>query len=525
MRQVTHGRTIRQGDAKDRDGKDKDRKNRDRKNRGGNRPRRKRNTCRRARRRRHPRKGRRAGGSGGLRAVARTRRTFLRTPDLCFGRLLPAGLVQETLARSGLVWRDCFYTPLVTLWTFLCQVLCPDASCRAAVAHLLAHLAGQGQGGGTSDTGPYCKARARLPESLVADLARTTGERLQRRCPATDRLLQGRTVKIADGTALSMPDTPENQRTYPQPRSQKPGLGFPLVRLLAVMSLSCGAVLDIAVSPCRGKKTGETALLRQLIGQFQKDDVALLDALFANYWTCAGLLKRGADLIACHDGKRPVDWRSGRRLGKKDHLVVWQKPARPAWMGRRQYRRPPAELVLRELAVEIAQRGFRTRHIVVVTSLTDARLYPREQIAAAYRARWQAELDLRAIKQVLAMEVLRCKTPAMVRKEIWMHLLAYNLIRTLLADAAQTVNLEPRELSFKAGLQTLNAFAPLWATLANAAVNPEDLYATLLQAIARHRVGDRPDRIEPRAVKRRPRPRTYLTEPRAIARERLLARS
>jgi len=460
-----------------------------------------------------------------MRAVARTRQTFLQTPDLCFGKLLPAAVVQEALARSGLVFRDCFYTPLVTLWTFLYQVLCPDPSCRAAVAHLLAALAGQGQSDGTSDTGPYCKARERLPESLVADLARTTGEKLQRRCPAMATLLQGRPVKIADGTTVSMPDSPANQKAYPQPPSQAPGLGFPILRLLAVISLSCGAVLDIAISPYCGKKTGETALLRHLFQQFQKGDVALADALFANYWTFAGLLKRGADMLARHDGKRLVDWRSGKRLGKKDHLVVWKKPPKPQWMRRKEYRRMPAELVLRELAVEVCQPGFRTQRIVVVTSLTDAQAYPKQQIAAAYRARWQAELDLRAIKQVLAMEILRCRTPDMVRKEIWMHLLAYNLIRTLLADAAQTAGVEPRELSFTAGLQMLNAFAPIWAALATGAAAQDALYATILHAIARHRVGNRPDRIEPRAVKRRPRPRTYLTVPRHVARKRLLTKS
>ena len=506
MRQGTHGRTIRQAAGKKR--------RNNRKTRGSRRSRRSRASCRAGRWR-----------SAGQRAVARTRQMFQHTPDLCFGNLLPAAVVQEALARSGLVFRDCFYTPLVTLWTFLYQVLCPDASCRQAVAHLLAYLASRGEKGGPSDTGPYCKARQRLPESLVADLARTTGQRLQARCPATAGLLQGRPIKIADGTMLSMPDTPENQKAYPQPSSQKPGLGFPILRLLAVISLSCGVVLDAAVSPYCGKKTGETALLRQLFEQFQKDDVALADALFANYWTFAGLRKRGADLIARHDGKRLVEWRRGKRLGKKDHLMVWKKPARPSWMSRKQYHRMPAELHLRELAVDIAPPGFRARRIVVVTSLTDAQAYPKQQLAAAYRARWQAELDLRAIKQVLAMEILRCQSPTMVRKEIWMHLLAYNLIRTLLADAAQSVHLEPRELSFKAGLQMLNAFAPIWSALATTAARRDDLYAAILQALARHRVGDRPDRVEPRAVKRRPRPRSFLTEPRPNARKRLLTRS
>lgn len=453
-----------------------------------------------------------------FRQVRRVRREFLREPDLCFGRLLPPQQVAEAVQRHKVVFRDCLYTPLVTLWTFLYQVLCPDPSCRAAVAHLLAALAVRGDSSASADTGPYCKARERLPEALVADLARERGAKLQARCPVTE-LLQGRPIKMADGTMLSMPDTPANQKAYPQPPHQPPELGFPILRLLAVISLSCGAVLDLAVSPYCGKKTGETALLRQLFHQFQKGDVALADALFANYWTLAGLIKRGVDVIVRHDGKRPLDWRTGKRLGKKDRLVVWKKPARPAWMSRKQYHRMPAELHLRELAVTVGQPGFRTQQVVVVTSLVDAQEYPKPQVAAAYRARWHAELDLRAIKQVLGMDILRCKTPAMVRKEIWMHLLAYNLIRTLLADAAQTAGVTPRELSFKAALQTLNAFAPLWSS-GNVAC--ETLYATILAAIARHRVGDRPDRVEPRAVKRRPRKQTFLTVPRHVAQTRLI---
>jgi hypothetical protein len=453
-----------------------------------------------------------------MRAIGRARHKFLQTPDLCFGRLLPHQQVAEALLRHKVVFRDCLYTPVVTLWTFLYQVLCSDPSCRAAVAHLLAFLAARGDAVGSAQTGPYCKARERLPEALVADLARDRGAKLQARCPTTE-LLRGRPIKIADGTTVSMPDTPANQKAYPQQPNQKPGLGFPILRLLAVISLSCGAVLDVALSPYCGKKTGETALLRQLFHQFQKGDVALADALFANYWTLAGLIKRGVDVIARHDGKRPLDWRVGRRLGKKDHLVVWKKPARPAWMSRKEYHRMPAKLCLRELAVTVSQPGFRTQQVVVVTSLVDARDYPKAQVAAAYRARWHAELDLRAIKQVMAMEILRCKTPGMVRKEIWMHLLAYNLLRTLLADAAQTVGVAPRELSFKGALQTLNAFAPVWSS---GDVDQETLYATILKAISRHRVGNRPDRIEPRAVKRRPRKQTFLTEPRNVARNRLL---
>jgi len=453
-----------------------------------------------------------------FRQVRRVGRELLQQPDLCFGRLMSRQEVEKTLRRHRVVFRERLYTPLVTLWTFLYQVLCPDPSCRAAVARLLAFLGVQGDDAVSAQTGAYCKARQRVPEKVVADLARQSGATLEARFSGTE-LLHGRPIKIADGTTVSMPDTPENQKTYPQQPNQKPGLGFPILRLVAVISLSCGAVLDVAFGAYCGKKTGETALLRQLFHQFQRGDMVLADALFANYWTLAALLARGVDVIARCDGKRLLDWRTGQRLGSKDHVVLWHKPAKPDWMSRREYNRMPETLCLRELAAEVQQAGFRTRRVIIVTTLLDADAYPKEELATAYRARWHAELDLRSIKQVMAMEVLRCKTPSMVHKEIWMHVLAYNLIRTLLAEAAQSAGVRPRALSFKGALQTLNAFAALWSW---AVIRRDALYAAILHAIAAHRVGLRPDRVEPRAVKRRPRKQAFLTQPRHIARARLL---
>lgn len=452
--------------------------------------------------------------------LRRTRRQLWESPDLCLGRLLPPEQVEQAIARQEVEYRERLYTPQVTLWTFLYQVLSPDPSCQAAVARLLAYLGATSATSASAATGAYCKARARLPEALCADLARDCGGRLQARFPTT-HLLGGRPIKIADGTTLSMPDTPANQQAYPQQPAQKPGLGHPILRLVAVLSLSSGTVLDVACGPYSGKRTGETALLRQLAAQFQAGDVLLADALFCNYWTFAGQLARGVDVVAHHDGKRRLDWRAGRRLGPKDHVISWPKPPKPYWMSRRDYQRLPATLQVREVAVEVHQAGFRTQELVVVTTLRDPQAYRREDLAAAYRARWHAELDLRSLKQVLAMEVLRCKCPALVRKEIWMHLLAYNLIRTVLADAAVAAAVRPRELSFKNALQTLNAFAAVWPLITDQAT----LYATLLKALATHRVGDRPDRVEPRAVKRRPKEQTFLTEPRQLARNRLLGKS
>jgi hypothetical protein len=452
-----------------------------------------------------------------FRQVRQTCHTLLEQPDLCFGTLLPRDQIDRAVGQHGLVFRQRLYTPLVTLWTFLYQVLCPDRSCRGAVARLLAYLGVQQAHDASAATGAYCKARARIPEALLADLARTSASRLQARFSATT-LLGGRPIKIIDGTTLSMPDTPENQKEYPQQPLQKPGLGFPILRLVAVMSLSCGVVLDVACGAYAGKQTGETSLLRQLPDNFAPGDVALADGMFANYWTIAGLLARELDVVAKADGKRQVDFRTGERLGDKDHVVTWHKPQRPDWMSDEEYRQTPETLSIRETQVTVAAPGFRVRKFVVITTLLDPQKYPREELATAYRARWHAELDLRAIKQVMAMDVLRCKSPEMVRKEIWMHLLAYNLVRTLLADAATQAGVEPRELSFQGGLQTLNAFAAVWSWTSDTQV----LYARILKALGAHRVGDRPNRFEPRKVKRRPKKLVYLTEPRRKARTRLL---
>jgi hypothetical protein len=438
--------------------------------------------------------------------------------DLCFGKLLPQEQVEAALERHQVRFRERQYTPLVTIWTFLYQVLASDQSCRAAVARLLAFLCVGGKEPVSAKTDPYCKARERLPEKLLAALARQSGTELQRNVPASG-LLGGRPLKIADGTTVSMPDTPANQKAYPQQRGQKPGLGFPIMRLVGLLSLSSGAVLDVAMGPYRGKQTGETALLRQLLDRLENGDILLTDAIFVNYWTIALLREQGVDLLGRWAGTRRVDFRQGQRLGRYDHVVTWPKPARPSWMSQKLYRRLPQTLSVRETKVEVSQKGFRCRHLLLVTTLRDPQVYPQEDLATAFRCRWQAELDLRSIKPVMQMDVLRCKSPAMVRKEIWMHLLAYNLIRKLMAQAAATVGLSPRDLSFKGTLQTLVAFAAAgWACPARR----NALYAAVLRAVATHRVNDRPDRVEPRAVKRRPKKQVYLTEPRPLAKARLL---
>ena len=443
------------------------------------------------------------------------RAQFAQADASTFADVLSEERLAAALREEGATWREQVFTPAFTLWAFLTQVLSADGSCRAAVARVLAWLAAQGRPPASAKTDPYCKARQRLPESLFSRLTRETGRALQDELPDEWRW-HGRRVKIADGTTVSMPDTPANQQAYPQNPSQEPGLGFPLVRVVVVFSLACGAVLDAALGRYQGKKTGENALLRSLADALEAGDLLLADRYFAGYFDLALWHARGVAAVVRKHQLRRTDFRTGRRLGFDDHVVMWDKPARPAWMDEATYDELPGWLILREIRVRVRQRGFRTKTLVVVTTLLDETITAAD-LADLYRARWHAELDLRALKVTLGMDVLRCKSPAMVRKELWAHLLAYNLIRTVMAQAARANDLLPRDLSFTGTVQTLTAFAGLLGDADPS--DREELYGRLLAAVASHRVGDRPDRVEPRARKRRPKHYPHLMKPREQARK------
>ena len=451
----------------------------------------------------------------------RTERNKLLSADaLPFCELLPASHVERVLAAENVEWRDCLYSPLVTLWTFLSQTLCVDHSCRQAVARLRAFLTAQGRPLCAAETGPYCKARQKLPENVCARLARDVGQALHGRVEDCE-LLNGRPVKLVDGTTVSMPDTAANQAEYPQSRSQQPGLGFPIARVVALISLASGAVLDLALGRYAGKNTGETALFRQLWRSLFPGDVVVGDRYFASYWDLALLAMCGVDSVYRQHQLRLSKRLRVRRLGPHDWLLRLPRPQRPSWMDGDSYRSVPCELLVREVSFPVRVRGWRVRQITVVTTLCDADAVPATELAQVYLARWQAEVDLRSIKITMQMDVLRCKTPEMVRKEIWMHLLAYNLIRTVMAEAAWRDKLRPRAVSFKGALQTLTAYRPL---VEQAPPNElPTLYESLLDAIASHVVGNRPHRYEPRAIKRRPKEHDRLTIPRHEAKQRLAA--
>jgi Transposase DDE domain len=441
------------------------------------------------------------------------RQQFLQDGDLPFTDVLTADLVSQALATvSG--WMDRIYSPLVTLWVFLGQVLSADHSCRAAVARLIAHRLSRGEEPCSAETGAYCQARKRLPEKFFADVARQTGRTLDENVDSR-WLWKRRRVYVYDGSSVSMPDTPENQKDYPQPDTQQPGLGFPLARIAAIFSLACGAILDLGICRYAGKGQSELGMLRTLWDIFRPGDVFLADRLMCAWTEMVMLKQRGVDSVCRLTSHRTADFRRGRRIGSGDHIVEWPKPQKPRSIDRETYNSLPESLMIREVRLRLEQPGFRVKTLIIATTLLDAEDITKEDLGTLYRARWNAELDLRSLKSTMQMDELRCKTPELVRKEIWTHVLAYNLIRTVAAQAAVTHGLLPRSISFKGVMQTLEAFQPLIQfQSSHDAAHLQALYEHLLYAIASHQVADRPDRFEPRAKKRRRDHFAWLTKPR-----------
>lgn len=333
---------------------------------------------------------------------------------------------------------------------------------------------------------------------------------------ATERWLwKGRRVLAYDGSTVSMPDTAENQQAYPQPPQQEPGLGFPLAHIAAFFSLSCGAVLDLAICSNVGKGHSELGMLRRLWGLLRPGDIMLADRYMCAWHEIYLLKQRGIDSVTRLHHCRRVDFRRGKRLSKGDHIVEWPKPSFIRSMNWQDFKALPELLTIRETRVQVRQPGFRSRSMIVITTLLDSEEVTACDLAGLYRARWNAELDLRSLKQTMQMDILRCKTPELVRKEIWTHILAYNLIRTIIAQAAAKHNVEPRTISFKGAIQTLEAFQPLIAAQGDCVSSRRrSLYDRLLDAVVTHRVADRPDRFEPRQRKRRQKKYDRMMKPR-----------
>lgn len=449
---------------------------------------------------------------------------FLQDGDLPFTNVLTEAVVGQALQAVEFLWKDRIYTPLVTLWVFLGQVLSRDHSCRAAVARLIVHRVSRGQSPCSAETGAYCQARKRVPQEFIAAVARKSGQALDNDA-RQHWLWKGRRVLAYDGSTVSMPDTAENQQVYPQPPQQQLGLGFPLARMAAFFSLSCGAVLDLAICSNYGKGHSELGMLRQLWGLLRAGDIMLADRYMCAWHEICLLKQRGIDSVTRLHHCRLADFRRGKRLGKGDHIVEWRRPGRIRSIDWQTLKVLPERLTIRETHVQVQQPGFRSRSMIVITTLLDAAAVTASDLANLYRARWNAELDLRSLKQTMQMDILRCKTPELVRKEIWAHILAYNLVRTIMAQAAANHDIEPRTISFKGAVQTLEAFQPLIDTQCELnRAHRLHVYLKLLNAVATHRVADRPDRFEPRQRKRRQKKYDRMMKPRNQLKREILKR-
>lgn len=402
--------------------------------------------------------------------------------------------------------RERLFPPTETLSMFLAQALSADRSCQRTVNEAAIKRVAGGLPDCSTHTGAYCRARQRLPLEMPSALVRQTGRLMAAQTPAAWHW-QGRPVRLVDGTTVAMPDTQANQGAYPQPRSQQPGLGFPLCRIVAILCLGSGALLNAAVGRYHGKGGDEQSLLRSLLDTLEAGDLLLGDAYYASYFLLCSLLQRGVVGVFEQYGarKRSTDFRRGQRLGQRDHLITLPKPKKkPEWMTQADYDQAPDTLTVREL-----HTGGKT----LVTTLLCPRATPKSALKDLYRSRWHVELDLRNIKTTLGMEMLSCKTPVMAEKEIWVYLLAYNLIRLVMAQAALLADRLPREISFKHTLQ-------LWVAWNQQGIGIEDDRLTILfTLIAQQRVGNRQGRIEPRAVKQRPKQYPLLTKSRDLARE------
>jgi hypothetical protein len=444
------------------------------------------------------------------------RRQFAQHACLPFSDVLPAQVVAVALESLGRRFYDSLYSPVTVLWLFLSQVIDANPTLAATVENFLAWRLARGMSPCSTDTGAYARARKRLPEALLAMLTKHTGREVERAALGQWRWL-GRIVKLFDGSTVSMPDTPENQAAFPQSRTQAPGVGFPLARIGVLFSLSVGTVLDLGIRRWAGKFQSELSMLRDMIPSLEAGDVLLTDRYLCSYMEIALLLRQGVDYVGQIHAHRNVDFRRGRRLGPHDHLVEWNKPRRPEWMSPEDYAAIPETLSIRELRFRIVRPGYRTRTIVIATTLLDGELFSKDELANLYRLRWDAEINLRSLKTMMNMDVLRCRNPDMVRKEIWAHLLAYNLIRTVIAQAAAKHGRHPRQISFTRAMRTLEAFRPAIAHVPSERL--ADLYEHMLTAIASHEIGNRADRLEPRQRKRRPKPYKLMTKPRNQARK------
>lgn len=449
----------------------------------------------------------------GRRTAQRLRETTLAQLHQHLSDFLPPALL--SCAEEGLNSRQRHFPLRLTFEAFVWQMLHPRTSCREVVRHVqtLCRLAGRSP----VDPGDsaYVQARQRLPEQRMQEALQATAQAAEARVPKAS-VLQGRAVKVVDGSTTQLADTPCNQKAYPQPKMQKPGCGFPVMKFVVLFSLSSGAILQMVIANLHAH---ELRLFRRLWSWLNRGDVVLADRLFGEYATLAALPSRGVDMVARLHQARKVDFRKARRLGANDGLFTWTKGLNQSTiLSARQWRALPGEITLRVLRFSAQVRGFRSRRLTLVTTLLDPKLYPAEEIIGLYARRWRLELCLRDLKSTMGMEQLRCKSPAMARKELLAYLIAHNLIRCLMAEAMNSYVVDLDRVSFKGALDSLRQYSAALAQARHRKMRWQ-LWGDLLRNLARDLVPLRPHRQEPRALKRRPKQFALLNRPRRFFKE------
>lgn len=425
-----------------------------------------------------------------------------------FSGRLPMDLLCKPDAGTKI--RERIFSPPILFWAFLSQVLSPGSACREAVSKVQAFFKLADQAPPAGETGAYCQARGRIPLKHLEKVHRHVRNGIEAFPPQQLRW-KGRTARVVDGTAVSMPDTPENQKAYPQPSGQKPGCGFPVMRLVALFSLTTGALLEVVLDTLH---QAETLLFRQLWQGLAAGEILLGDRGFCSFGNVAALGAKGVDVLFSNHQCRHSDFRVGKRLGKNDHLIVWRKPLCPKDVSEEDYATWPESLVLRKIKVVICVPGMRTRSLILITSLLDADLYSQAEIGDLYLRRWKVELCFDDIKTSMGMDILRCKTPEMIHKELTKHLIAYNLIRSLMLDVASSKHVALGQVSFKGTLDRGRQWS--WPiAMAASKKQRSQLIDALLDSIAEDIVPDRPHRKEPRVKKRRPKSYQLMTKPRS----------
>lgn len=427
-----------------------------------------------------------------------------------FEKFIPNSLLKPE--QSGSMSRRRLFSKENTFWAFFSQVIDADGGCKEVVRKLQSYASIKGIKVPSSSTASYCTARKNLPAQMLSEIFEHTADQLDEM--PEGGLMNGRRVVVVDGTGVTMADTSENQEVWPQPSSQQFGCGFPSARICACFSLESGALLSYETG---NKKNNELPLFRKQWGTLKKGDIVLGDKGFCSYFDTVSLQMRGVDSVVTLARRAPVrEARSVKKLGQDDLLIKWPRPYyyKRLPCSREEWEKLPKELMLRQIKVTVNNPGYRTQKFYIVTTLLDTEKYPAKQIAELYFKRWDVELFFRDIKTTIGMDVLRCQTPEMVRKEILMHFIAYNCIRRLMYEAAEEANIAVRVVSFKGSLQALRSWAPHLNQMNISNAERFRIVSNLYEAMTNTPIRQRPGRNEPRCVKRRPKNYQRMTSPR-----------